>query len=232
MAPASRLSRLAGRRLARFFAGAGAGTPPAPAAEDGGATFGGAFFQVARGVGAGILSGETGCDMSVLNREERQIEPGRRNWPSLAPGLLVLALGLALALEGCATQKPALAPPSPLEGVDVTAELKKSVAGWNAGNLDAFMAVYAEGATFARPDGFIRGKAAIRELYAPAFAPGVDRDLLVLERLETQPISADAVLVKGIYSNMRQGKVTRRGTTTLLMRLIGGQWRIVHDHSS
>jgi len=95
-----------------------------------------------------------------------------------------------------------------------------------------FMAVYAENAAFAQAEGFIHGKAAIRALYAPAFAPGFARDSLTLAHVQVRPISAEAVLVEAVYHNTRDGAVTRRGTSSLLMVLVGGQWRIVHDHSS
>ena len=149
----------------------------------------------------------------------------------LSQFLLTFHAVMLLSLAGCVT-RPVAAPAAAPQNLDIAEELKKSAAGWNLGYLDAFLAVYAENATFARQDNFVRGKPAIRALYAPVFEKGVARDSLALEQLEVDWITKEVALIKGIYTNMRDGKVTRRGTTTLLMRLIDGRWRIVHDHSS
>jgi uncharacterized protein (TIGR02246 family) len=147
--------------------------------------------------------------------------------------LALLAATTLLLASGCAS-KPASSAQKPgaTQNLEIAAEFEQSAAGWNAGNLDAFMAIYADDATFARADGFVRGKPAIRELYAPVFVPGTPRDSLAMEQLEISPISTDFVLVRGIYRNMREGQITRRGTTSLLMRLTAGHWRVIHDHSS
>ena len=43
----------------------------------------------------------------------------------------------------------------------VMAAMEASAAGWNAGDLDRFVAIYADDATFVVKDGVLRGKAAI-----------------------------------------------------------------------
>ncbi len=136
-------------------------------------------------------------------------------------------------LHGCATRPPEPVAPNPIAvRAEIMTELQKSALGWNSGDLDAFLAVYAEDATFAGQDRFIRGKRAIRELYAPVFGKETQRDSLRLENLDVNQLCPDAALVTGIYQNMRGDQVTRKGTTSLVMRLIAGQWRIIHDHSS
>ena len=45
----------------------------------------------------------------------------------------------------------------------VMAAMTDSAAGWNAGNLDRFMAVYADDAVYVTPKGLVRGKAAIAD---------------------------------------------------------------------
>jgi uncharacterized protein (TIGR02246 family) len=116
--------------------------------------------------------------------------------------------------------------------MEAAAEFQRSVAGWNAGNLDAFTSIYAETATFALPDGLLRGREAIREFYAPNFERGAPRQQLALEQLDIEVLAPDALLVRGIYINRVVGEVTRRGVTTLIMRQLLGQWRIIHDHSN
>src|SRR5262245_41734741 len=151
----------------------------------------------------------------------------------------LIAGGLMVEVAGCASKSPknerASAPNSgsvPDVAPEVAAEFKKSSAAWNAGDLDGFTAIYADSATFAQREVFIVGRPAIRTLYAPLFAPGASRPNLTLERLDIEQIAPGVVLVRGIYRNSREGAVVGRGTTTLVMRLIQGQWRIVHDHSS
>src|SRR5262245_26543049 len=154
-------------------------------------------------------------------------------------GLLVVK-SATLIITGCASKSkkpdfsPASTTPSNSSDVatEVAAEFKKASAGWNAGDLEAFTAIYADSATFAQREVFIVGRPAIRALYAPLFAPGASRPNLTLERLDIEQIAPGVVLVRGIYRNSREGAVVGRGTTTLVMRLIQGQWRIVHDHSS
>src|SRR5271165_500673 len=99
-----------------------------------------------------------------------RIQFPNKPWPSRWLAAVVLA---ALVVGAGCNSTRSVTPPAVFDPADLVAELKKSAAGWNAGDLDAFMSIYAEDATFAQPDRFIRGKAAIRALYAQAFAPGV-----------------------------------------------------------
>ncbi|MFO1496781.1 MAG: SgcJ/EcaC family oxidoreductase [Verrucomicrobiota bacterium] len=115
---------------------------------------------------------------------------------------------------------------------EVAAEFQKASTAWNSGNLGGFLAFYAENATFALADVFLQGRPAIRNFYAPNFAPGARRDELGFEKLDIEVLAPDAVLVRGIYANTQQGQVSRRGTTSLILRRIAGQWQIVHDHTN
>jgi uncharacterized protein (TIGR02246 family) len=145
---------------------------------------------------------------------------------------LLWAACSGLWLAGCAS--PPAKPVVPLADIpaQVAAEFQQSVAGWNAGSLETFLAIYAESATFALADGFLQGKSAIRDFYAANFKPGAARPHLTLERLDVEVLSPDAVLVRGIYQNSFNGQPGRRGTTTLVLRRLLDHWRIIHDHSS
>jgi uncharacterized protein (TIGR02246 family) len=149
-----------------------------------------------------------------------------RRWISFA---FIVCLVLS---GGCATPPPKRAYPVADIPSEVGAEFQASIDGWNAGNLDAFLAIYADSATFALADDYLQGRAAIREFYMHNFQPGAVRDQLTLERLDVEVLSPEAALVRGIYRNTRKGEVTRRGTTTLVLRRIMGRWQIVHDHSN
>lgn len=149
--------------------------------------------------------------------------------------LLMTVLSCAWVLLGaaCATQQvrpaPAVTANIPTE---VALEFQRSVAAWNAGNLNVFLEIYADSATFALPDRFLLGRDAIRDFYAPSFQPGLVRDELAVEQFDVEVLGPEAALVRGIFRNVRNGQVMRRGTTTLVLRKIIGQWRIIHDHSN
>jgi uncharacterized protein (TIGR02246 family) len=115
---------------------------------------------------------------------------------------------------------------------EIAAEFKKSTLAWNSGDLEGFTSIYADSATFAQREVFIVGRPQIRTLYGPLFEPGANRPTLTLERLDVEPLCQGVALVRGIYRNSRDGAVLGRGTTSLVMRLIEGRWRIIHDHSS
>lgn len=167
--------------------------------------------------------------------EHREVKPVGQNETVTRSSRFLACLLCAVMLAawtGCASRGSKAQQTQKSVPQAVTVELQRSVAGWNEGNVEVFVGVYAEDATFARPENFVRGRAAIRDLYAPIFMPNISRDALMLEQVEVTPLGKDIVLVKSIYRNMRNGKVTRRGTTTLVMRMAEGKWRIVHDHSS
>lgn len=150
------------------------------------------------------------------------------HWKLLASAAILCAALLA----GCATQSAQSALPLTNIPEEVAIECRTLVQAWNAGDFAAFMAVYAETATFTVADGFLVGRDAIRGFYSPNFEPGAVRDELTFEQLDVEVLAPDAALVRILYRNSRSGELVRRGTVTLVMRRIYGQWRIIHDHSS
>jgi uncharacterized protein (TIGR02246 family) len=115
---------------------------------------------------------------------------------------------------------------------EVQAEFRQSVDSWNAGYLNAFMATYAEDATFSMGDSYLLGRQAIRDFYTPLFAPGATRDTLAFDELNVVPLCSDVALVRAIYRNTQGGQLVRRGTSTLVLRFVLTRWLIIHDHSS
>jgi ketosteroid isomerase-like protein len=110
----------------------------------------------------------------------------------------------------------------------------KSAAAWNRGDLDAFMTDYLPGerTTYVTSRGVIHGPAAIRERYAPRFAPGGQHDSLSFEQVEVDPLAPDVINVVAYYVLTRGDSLIARGPTSLVMVRDNGRWRIVHDHSS
>ncbi len=116
----------------------------------------------------------------------------------------------------------------------VTAMLERSAGAWNDGNLDAFMADYANTSTtsFMTFDGPVYGPEQIRARYASAFATDAQRDSLRFEDLSVRRLPPLIGIVTGRYVLHRNGQVTSTGWFTLVLRRVGDGWRIVHDHSS
>ena len=117
---------------------------------------------------------------------------------------------------------------------EICAMMAASAQAWNRGRLDAFVSDYMEGdgTTYIGSRGIVRGPAAIREVYAPRFAPGGVRDSLSFERVEVDLLAPDLANTIAWYVLMRGDSVTARGPTSLVMRRVNGRWKIVHDHSS
>ena len=157
--------------------------------------------------------------------------------PLLARSLVRAALHAiagATLLTGCATQRAA----PQRSRADLTAEVKtmfeRSASAWNRGDLDTFMTDYLAGdrTTYVTSKGVIHGPAAIRERYAPRFAPGGMHDSLSFEGIEVDPLAPDVINVIAYYVLMRGDSLVARGPTSLVMVRDNGRLRIVHDHSS
>lgn len=160
---------------------------------------------------------------------------------AMASAALVLALPACVLVAG-----PGATRVIPLSGVTLTqadrntaraqivAMMQHSAQSWNAGDLDAFMNDYEAdtSTTFIGRAGVIRGRAAIREVYAARFAPGQTRDSLSFENTTVDLVAPDVANVIAYYRLMRRDSTTSHGPTSLVMRRRDGRWRIIHDHSS
>ncbi|MBW3573062.1 MAG: nuclear transport factor 2 family protein, partial [Gemmatimonadetes bacterium] len=132
---------------------------------------------------------------------------------------------------------PAPAPaPGPAPAGDaraITDVLVRSTEGWNRRDLDAFMEPYAPDATFVGSRGLVRGKAAVREMYATSwFAPGRDPGQLRFEDIEVRMLGRGHALAVGRYVVEAAGRDPATGLFSLTLRRTPAGWRIVHDHSS
>jgi len=140
-----------------------------------------------------------------------------------------------LALLAVAVAAPAATTPRDPAHRAITAAMMESAAGWNAGNLDGFMAVYAEDAIFVVGDGVIRGKAAIAARYAPRFSRerAAGRGVVSFEDIDFRLIDASHALLVSRYRLKIEGKADQTGPTSLLFeKKRPGGWKIVADHSS
>ena len=122
---------------------------------------------------------------------------------------------------------------------EIRAMLDRSAAAWNQGDLDGFMSSYApgEGTTFIGRRGIVRGPDEIRAGYAARFAPGAARGTLHFEDLEVDLLAPDVANAIAYYVLTQRtaagtDSTIARGPTSLVVRKLGGAWKIIHDHSS
>lgn len=143
---------------------------------------------------------------------------------------LVLVVLLPAALAGCRFE---MGEEEDLER-SIEAMLNRSADAWNRGDLDGFVAAYADGTSTSlmTTDGPVFGRAAIRGLYAPRFESGATRDSMRLEDLDVRPLPPLIGIVTGRYVLDRDGTVTDSGWFSIVVRRAGDGWRIVHGHSS
>ena len=113
----------------------------------------------------------------------------------------------------------------------VDAAMAASAAGWNAGDLDAFMAVYADDAIYVTTKGVVRGKAAIAARYAPTFQGGGNSwGRLGFQTLATRELGPGRRLLVARWT--LTGAKVETGLTTLVFERRDSRWLIVGDHSS
>jgi uncharacterized protein (TIGR02246 family) len=147
-----------------------------------------------------------------------------------------LVLPLVLLASSCAPPPPVLSPAAASEESGaIVSLLETSTAGWNRGDLDAFLVPYADDATFVGSRGLLRGKPAIRNQYATSyFAPGRVRGTLVFRGIEVRMLSPRHALAVGSYvvTERGPGQADATGPFSLTLERRRDGWRIVHDHSS
>lgn len=116
---------------------------------------------------------------------------------------------------------------------EIVAALAASAAGWNAGSVARFMAVYAEDATFVSGGSVKRGKAEIAKGYAASFARRSEkRGVLSLVPVSWRAVGERHMLLVARWTLTPAGAKPESGMTTLLFERQTAGWRILADHSS
>jgi uncharacterized protein (TIGR02246 family) len=127
----------------------------------------------------------------------------------------------------------AAAAPAATPQVEIEAAMAASGAGWNAGDLERFMAVYADDAVYASGKEIARGKAAIAARYAKSFANGANvRGRLSFQPVAWRTLSAVHMLLVARWTLAPGQGEPQSGLTTLLFERRKAGWRIIADHSS
>ncbi len=114
----------------------------------------------------------------------------------------------------------------------VRAVIEAQVAAWNRGDIDGFMAGYAneETTTFVSGDTITRGWKTVLDRYQRTYDTREKMGTLAFTELDIKPL-ADFYMVTGRWQLTRQGDAPR-GRFTLILRRTGAGWRMVHDHTS
>jgi uncharacterized protein (TIGR02246 family) len=118
----------------------------------------------------------------------------------------------------------------------VEAAMNASAAGWNSGDLAAFMAIYADDprtSYVVSEERVIRGKAAIAAVYAKRFALGAaPKGVLSFDTLDFRMLNpAHALLVARYQLKMPDGS-EKKGPTSLVFAREAGGWKIIADLSA
>ena len=139
--------------------------------------------------------------------------------------------GLAATLAMAVVSGPLAARRQPSDD-DLAGRLHATAIAWNTGDLDAFVAPYAETATYMTPAGPI-GKAPMLARYRERYFTGSRPDQqLRFEEVAVRPLGEGHALMTGRYVLTGGGKPDRTGRFTLVWAKLAEGWRIVHDHSS
>ena len=114
----------------------------------------------------------------------------------------------------------------------IRAVLDDQVAAWNRGDIDAFMAGYAneETTTFVSGDTVTRGWKTVLDRYKRNYDTRDKMGTLSFTELDITPLG-DHYIVTGRWQLTRAGGMPR-GRFTLIVRRTADGWRIVHDHTS
>jgi len=117
----------------------------------------------------------------------------------------------------------------------VQAVLDKQVEAWNRGDLEGFMGGYwnSPDLVFQSGDKRTRGWQATLERYRLRYqGEGKEMGRLRFADLEIQVLGPEAALARGRWRLTMKDGSEPNGLFTLLLRRFGGEWKIVHDHTS
>lgn len=142
-------------------------------------------------------------------------------------GYLALPAAIVLAAPATAQQPEAQA---------VQQALAESVAGWNAGDVARFMAVYSDDpqTSLVTSQGLTRGKAAMTARFNAQydFNDSAKRGVLSIKMLDFRLLDPTHALYIGQYLLTYGAGKTETGPTTLIFAKEATGWKIIADHSS
>jgi beta-aspartyl-peptidase (threonine type) len=114
----------------------------------------------------------------------------------------------------------------------IHAVLNNQAAAWNQGDIDGYMAGYAQSddTMFVGTD-VTRGWTKVRDRYKAKYDSRAKMGTLDFSDLDLRPVGHDDVVVTGAWKLTRDAD-TPHGRFTLIFHRRPEGWRIVYDHSS
>lgn len=135
--------------------------------------------------------------------------------------------GLLLALTLAACQRPAF---TPADDAAIRALMQQQAEAWSAGDLDGFMAPYADTICFHSPQGLTCGKQQVHDNYRRSYPDRAAMGRLRLDVHELIPAGANHAWLTGAWALHRQADSLSGAFALLWVRGPGG-WRIARDHT-
>ncbi|MEA2569613.1 MAG: hypothetical protein QOI24_1614 [Acidobacteriota bacterium] len=135
---------------------------------------------------------------------------------------------IALLFAACATS------PAGDQRAAIQKVLDQQVAGWNRGDLEAYMQGYLHSneLTFFSGATVTRGWEPTLERYKKRYqGEGKEMGTLTFSEVVIDVVASDAAFVRGRW-HLAMSKESREGLFTLLVRKTDQGWKVVHDHSS
>jgi ketosteroid isomerase-like protein len=146
-----------------------------------------------------------------------------------------LFLLATLLIAACSTQMATRGGQAALPASDVAAiraVFDTTAAGWNRGDLAAYLSAYVESSTTMGRTGLVRGPAAIGDQMRAGFwKNGRPAQVLNYDHLEIRPLGANDALATGQYILSGNGLPERTGWFTTIWERTPVGWRMIHDHS-
>jgi uncharacterized protein (TIGR02246 family) len=140
----------------------------------------------------------------------------------------------ALLMAACASRMASTST-SPMPAADaaaIRAVFDTTAAGWNRGDLSAYLFAYAPSATTMGRTGLVHGPSGIEQQMREGFwKSGRPLQQLRYDHLEIRPLGADHALATGQYILSGAGMPDRTGWFTTIWERTSAGWRMIHDHS-
>ena len=147
---------------------------------------------------------------------------------------LVYAIAISAALTGRdASELPAQQPAASTARTRILEELQATADAWNAADLSRHVRPYADSATMMGNRGPVPGREAIAGMLSRGFwREGKPVQQLRYESIVVRELGPHHALVTGRFVLTGGDQAERSGWFTLVWQQVGGQWLIIHDHSS
>jgi len=138
----------------------------------------------------------------------------------------------AAVVAACARPTAAPAPEPAGAAAQIAAVLDTTAAGWNRGDLSAYLWAYAESTTVMGRGGPEHGVEAVRrQMTAGFWKTGRPLQVLRYDHLDVRLLGPASALVTGRYVLSGGGLPDRAGWFTTVWARTTAGWRMIHDHS-